>query len=205
MTLTAPRKIGPLAGSTVLPALPPSMRSLTIAGCVCGVLALFILPVVFAPLGMILGVAALAKGRAENGMAVIVLAAVCGYYGLTNSLHFLNLTSTSDIVDLLRSAPPPPSPIDNSWRVVSLQTRVTTPNDVDPVCSWKLEVKNDSAQPKIFRGSIEFQDEHGMKVSEDRVDGYTVAPGTIGVFTGSVVVKSKIRIARAVPQIAIGG
>jgi hypothetical protein len=154
---------------------------------------------------MVFGAAALAKGRAENGIAVIVLAAVCGYYGITNSLHFFNLWTAADVVDLLRSAPPPPSPIDNNWHVVSLQTRVTSTSDVDPICSWRLEVKNDSAQPKLFHGSIEFQDEHGVKISEDHVAGYTVAPGTVGVFTGSLAVKSKIKIARAVPQIVIGG
>jgi hypothetical protein len=181
------------------------MKSLTIAGCVCGVLALFFLPIVFAPLGMIFGAAALAKGRAENGLAVIVLAAVCGYYGFTSSLHPLDFISTAEIVSYLRSDPAPIAvATDGSWHVVSLQSHVAT-NDVDPVCSWKLQIKNDSPRPATFHGTVEFQDDHGVKIAEDRVDGYPVAPGAVGVFTGSVVVKSKTKIARAVPQIAIGG
>jgi hypothetical protein len=180
------------------------MRSLTIAGCICGGLALFILPAVFAPLGLIFGVAALAKGRAENGLAVIVLALVCGYYGFTNSLHFMNLWTAGDIVDMLRSAPPPPAAGDTNFHVVSLQTRVTNSDEVDPVCAWRLEVKNDSKQIATYRGVIEFQDEHGAKISEDHVQGYPVAPGATGVFTGELSLKTKARIARAVPQISVG-
>lgn len=181
------------------------MKSLTIAGCVCGIIALFFLPILFAPLGMIFGVVALAKGRVENGLAVVVLAGVCGYYGMTNSLHILDYWSTAQIVDYLRSAPPPaPAGADN-FHVVSLQTRVSNATDVDPVCSWRLEVKNDSPKPATFHGTISFQDDHGVTISEDHVSSYTVAPGTVGVVTGSLVVKSKTRIARAVPQIAMSG
>ncbi len=181
------------------------MRSLTIAGCIFGVLALFFLPVIFAPLGMVFGVAALAKGRAENGLAVIVLAAVCGYYGFTNSLHIMNLWTTADVVNMLRPASPTVAVGDNNFHVVSLQTRVTNTDEVDPICNWRLEVKNDSHQQATFHGVIEFQDEHGVKISEDRVTGYPVAAGTVGVFTGSLPVKSKTKIARAIPQITVGG
>jgi hypothetical protein len=205
---TAPRTTcAPLAGNTLVPAgypsaLRPSMKSLTIAGCVCGLLALVVFPIIFAPLGMILGVAALAKGRAENGVAVIILAGVCGYYGMTNSLHFMDSLTTTAIADLLRSAPAPlPTGADN-FHVVSLQTRVTTSDD-DPICSWRLEIKNDSAKPATFHGTISFEDDHGVAISEDHVNSYPVPPGTVGVVTGSLVVKSKTKIARAVPQIAM--
>ncbi len=180
------------------------MRSLTIAGCICGVLSLFVLPIIFAPLGMILGAAALAKGRVENGLAVIILAGVCGYYGVTSSLHFMNIWTAGDILNVLKTEAPPLAQAEGSWHVVSLQTHVNTSDD-DPVCSWKMEIKNDSALPATFHGSIEFQDDHGMKISEDQVNSYRVAPGTVGVLTGSVVVKSKTKIARAVPQITAGG
>ncbi len=211
MMSTAPRtNCAPLAGNSDVPAvfktaLRPSMRSLTIAGCIFGVLALFFLPVIFAPLGMVFGVAALAKGRAENGLAVIVLAAVCGYYGFTNSLHIMNLWTTADVVNMLRPASPTVAVGDNNFHVVSLQTRVTNTDEVDPICNWRLEVKNDSHQQATFHGVIEFQDEHGVKISEDRVTGYPVAAGTVGVFTGSLPVKSKTKIARAIPQITVGG
>ncbi len=182
------------------------MRSLTIAGCIFALLALFFFPIAFALLAIVLGVATLAKGKVEHGLAVIVLAAACGYYGITSSLHPLDgLWTPSEIVALVKQARQPASVASGeNWHVVSLQTRVDNTADVDPVCSWKLEIKNDSTQPATFHGLIEFQDAHGVKVSEDRVEGAQVGAGAVGVFTGSLVVKGKTKIARAVPQIAVG-
>ena len=163
------------------------MSSLTIAGCVCGLLALFVLPWLFAPVGLLLGVVALTKGRVENGIAVIVLAGACGYYGVSQS-------GTKPAVGAGAA----------DWSIVSLETQMITSSNADPVCSWKLVVKNDSAQPAVFHGSIEFQDAHGVKVSQDQVEGAAVGSGSVGVFTGSLTIKSRTKVARAVPQISAG-
>ena len=92
--------------------------------------------------------------------------------------------------------------------MVSLQTRVTKTSDARSLCSWKLIVRNDSSRPAIFHGSIVFQDAHGTNVSADNVNvsGSTqVAAASEGVFTGSQVISSDKKVARAVPNISKGG
>ncbi len=182
------------------------MSSLTIAGCVCGLLALFVLPWLFAPVGLLLGVVALTKGRVENGLAVIVLAGACGYYGVSAPANFIDeLWSSVDLKTVLKPETKSAAASAADWSIVSLETQMITSGDADPVCSWKLVVKNDSAQPAVFHGSIEFQDAHGIKVSQDQVEGTAVGPGSLGVFTGSLTIKSRTKVARAVPQISVGG
>jgi hypothetical protein len=182
------------------------MSSLTIAGCVCGLLALFLLPWLFAPVGLLLGVVALTKGRVENGLAVIVLAGACGYYGVSAPANFIDeMWSSVDLRTVLKPGPKPVAASAANWSIVSLETQMIKSGDADPVCSWKLVVKNDSAQPAVFHGSIEFQDAHGIKVSQDRVEGAAVGPGSLGVFTGSLTIKSRTKVARAVPQISDRG
>jgi hypothetical protein len=181
------------------------MSSLTILGSVCGLLALFLLPGLFAPLGMLMGVISLLKGRMENGLAVIVLAGVCGYYGSTTSVSLVrDYIGSVDAASLLN--PTSPTKVDRdktNWHVVSLETHMTS-NDADPVYAWKLVVKNDSMKPEMFRGAIEFQDGKGAKVTEQPVEGYQVAAGAVGIFTGEVAIKGQ-KVARAVPQISAGG
>lgn len=181
------------------------MSSLTIVGSVFSLLALILLPGLFAPLGMLMGVVSLLKGRMENGVAVIVLAGVCGYYGSTTSLSLVrDYIGSVDAASLLSPTKPTEAPQDDTtWQVVSLETHQTS-NDADPVYAWKLVVKNDSLKPAVFRGTIEFQDGKGVKVTEQPVQGYQVEAGAVGVFTGSIAVKGQ-KIARAVPQVSAGG
>ena len=179
------------------------MKSVTIAGGICALVALAFLPAGFGVLGMLLGVMTLAKGRADHGLAVIVLAAVCGYYGMASSLTFWGKVPVQHwFAEAIAPAPAIGTP---HWQILSLETRVTKTSDTDPVCSWKLTVKNDSLQSGLFQGSIEFQDNNGIKLAEDTVQGTQVAAGTIGVFTGSVAIKTSKRVARAVPQIPNSG
>jgi hypothetical protein len=154
---------------------------------------------------MLMGVISLLKGRMENGLAVIVLAGVCGYYGSTTSVSLVRgYIGSVDAASLLSPTKPTQArPDDTSWQVVSMETRITS-NDVDPVYAWKLVVKNESMKPETFRGMIEFQDGNGAKVTEQPVDGYRVAAGAVGVFTGSIAIKGP-KVARAVPQIEAGG
>jgi len=186
-----------------------TMSSLTIAGFLFGLVSLFFLPVVFAPLGMGLGVVTLLKGRAENGLAVIVIAAVCGYFGFASTLPLDNPWNTESVrtVESWFNNSPPVAvlPANDVWQVVSLESHVSQDGDDDPVCSWRLVVKNNSQQPTTFHGTIDLQDSQGVSVVQDPIQGYSVAPGALGIFTGSTPIRSKTRIARAVPQIPSGG
>jgi hypothetical protein len=181
------------------------MSSLTIIGSVFSLLALIFLPGLFAPLGMLMGVVSLLKGRMENGVAVIVLAGACGYYGATSSTSLVrDYIGSVDAASLL--SPAKPTQVvqdDTTWQVVSLETHMTSKDD-DPVYDWKLVVKNDSMKPATFHGAIEFQDGKGAKVTEQPVQGYQVEAGTVGIFTGSISIKGP-KIARVVPEISAGG
>jgi hypothetical protein len=181
------------------------MSSLTIVGSVFSLLALVLLPGLFAPLGMLMGIISLLKGRMENGVAVIVLAGVCGYYGSTTSMSFMrDYIGSVDAASLLSPTKPNRNVVDDTnWKVVSLETHMTS-DDADPIYAWKLVVKNDSMKPATFRGAIEFQDGKGAKVTQQPVKGYEVAAGAVGVFTGSIAIKGP-KVARAVPQITAGG
>jgi hypothetical protein len=178
------------------------MKSLTIFGCVCALLSLVWFSIGFALLAMTIGVVSLLKGRVENGLAVIVLAGACGFYGVSH-----NVMPTDDLWDAMKlgtlmhqPTQPDTTASATDWRVISLQTRVTA-TDSAPVCTWKLQVRNDSLHPAVFHGAIEFQDAHGATVSQDRVEGMQVQAGAVAVFTGSVAVNGGKKIARAVPQI----
>lgn len=181
------------------------MKSMTILGCVCAFLSLVWFPPGFALLAMIIGVVGLLKGRVENGLAVIALAGTCGFYGMSHRVLLAD-----DLVDSMKSGigieqltqPAPHSPDD--WRIVSLQTQVST-TAPEPVCTWRLQVRNDSLHPAVFHGTIAFQDAHGAVVSQDRVEGNQVAAGAVAVFTGSTVIKDSRKIARAVPQVVDPG
>ena len=186
-----------------------TMSSLTLAGLFCGALSLVFLPVVFAPLGMAMGVVTLLKGRLENGFAVIAIAAICGYHGFASSLPLDNPWNTESVrtVESWFDNSPPVAvlPANGVWQVLSLESGVTQTSDDDPVCSWRLVVKNNSLQPATFHGTIDLQDAGGATIAQEPVQGYSVAPGALGIFTGSTPIRSKTRVARAVPQIASGG
>lgn len=177
------------------------MKTLTIIGCVCALTALAFVPAVFAPLAMVMGAVTLTKGKVEHGVAVIVLAGACGYYSLA---AWMPLTGFPEMVPIqadFEASPqlPPGSPRD--WRLLSLQTRMISDNDDQPVYAWKLVVRNEGLQPAVFHGSIQFQDPRGVTLVQGRVDGYQVPAGMVGVFTGSMPLNSRGRVARAVPQI----
>jgi len=182
------------------------MKSLTILGCVCAVLSLVWFSAGFALLAMVIGVVSLLKGRVENGLAVVILAGACGYYGISHNVLLADDLWESMKLGALIQRPVQPVAASTAadWRVVSLETRVTT-TDAAPVCSWRLQVRNESQHPSAFHGTIEFQDAHGAAVSQDRVDGRQVAAGGVAEFTGSKVIQSGKKIARAVPQIVNPG
>jgi hypothetical protein len=183
------------------------MKSLTITGCVLALISLYFLPPIFALLAMAVGVITLLKGRLENGVAVIVLAGACGYYGMAKAMPLDDFSLKASVQSVKAMFGPETQPVlvaTPEWHVVSLETHVATV-DADPVCTWKLVVRNDSLQPAVFHGVIEFQDSRGVKVSQDRVEGPEIPAGMVGTFEGSLTVPSGTHIARAVPQLSVGG
>jgi hypothetical protein len=180
------------------------MRTLTIGGFVFALVALVTLPVPFTLLAMTMGLIVLAKGKLANGSAVIMVAGVCGYCALhawkpLDTFHEVNPLET-----MVEPAPQLPPAGHNDWRLLSLEARTVGQAD-GPVCEWKLVVRNESFQPQVYRGSLEFQDPRGTVVTEGRVESYKVPAGTVAVLTGSLPLRNGVRVARVVPQISAGG
>ena len=178
------------------------MKTLPIVGCICAMLALVFLPAVFALLAMIIGVVTLTTGKMEHGLSLIVLAGVCGYYTMASWKPLDGFPETVPIEASFVTDPGLPPATPNDWRLLSLQTRLVSTNNEQPVYAWKLVVRNESFQPEVFHGAIQFQDPRGVTLVVGQVQGYEVPAGTIGVFTGSMVLNGRGRVARAVPQIA---
>lgn len=177
------------------------MKTLTIFGCICATAALVFLPAVFAPLAMLIGVLTLTRGKLEHGVVVIVLAGACGYYAMAGWMPLSGFPETVPIEASFENSPqlPPASPSD--WRLLSLQTRMVSNNDERPVYAWKLVVRNEGLQPAMFHGSLQFQDPSGVTLVQGKVEGYEVPAGTVGVFTGSLPLNSRGRVARVVPHL----
>ena len=178
------------------------MKTITFAGCISAMLALAIWPGPFTLLAIAMGVVLLAKGKWEHGFAVVILAGGCGYYAMSSWMPLGGSVEAAPIKALLNNTQQPATPPD--WRVLSLDSRVIN-QDGGPTCEWKLEVRNESLQAAMFRGSLQFQDSHGVTVSESRIAGYKVAAGAVAVFTGSLPLDHGLRVARVVPQIGDGG
>src|SRR5579863_7798874 len=177
-----------------------TMKTLTILGCICATVALVFLPAVFAPLAMLIGALTLTREKWEHGAAVIVLAGACGYYSMSTWMPLNGFPETVPIEASFENPPqlPPASPSD--WHLLSLQTRMISNNDDQPVYAWKLVVRNEGLQPAVFHGSLQFQDPRGVTLVQGKVEGYEVPAGTVGVFTGSMPLNSRGRVARVVPQ-----
>jgi len=189
------------------------MKSFITVGCVSALLGLIFFPPL-AVIGMICGVLLLARNRLNIGAAILVIAAAAGYLGMVLDLPYGDIV-WRNVSHAVWSASQPQSETTSKsavnsqdWHIVSLQTKVTKTDGPYSLCSWKLVVRNDSAQPAIFHGSIEFQDARGVKVLADKVNvnGSTqVAAESDGVFTGSQLISSQKKVARAVPNIEKGG
>ncbi len=91
-----------------------------------------------------------------------------------------------------------------SWRVVSIESRITSSDDVQTKYAWKLTVRNDSGEPAVFSGPIEFQDADGFIVDSDYALDLQVAPASDGVFTGYALMKTEDarKVARTVANIS---
>jgi len=188
------------------------MNSFITIGCVSALLGLIFFPPL-AVVGMICGVLLLARNRLNIGVTILVIAAAAGYLGMVLDLPYgeivwRNVSHAAWYATQPQSqAQTAPTALNShDWHIVSLETRVTKADGPYSLCSWKLVVRNDSSQPATFHGSIEFQDAKGVKVLADNVNGSTeVAGDSEGVFTGSQMISSKKKVARAVPNIEKGG
>jgi len=181
------------------------MRTLTIGGCICAIVALVFLPVVFVPAAATMGLVVLAKGKWANGVAVILLAAGCGYCALASWKPLDTFKEANPIKTMLITPDPQLPPGTKDWRLLSLEAHTVNVSDHDPVCEWKLVVRNESLQPEVFRGELQFEDARGTVVTEGHVESYKVPAGTVAIISGSLPLKNGVHVARVVPQLSIGG
>ena len=184
------------------------MKSLTTIACISALLALFCFPVL-AVLGLICGLVIFVRGKAAQGMALLIVSAVCGGVGMMLDLpygeHVLQMiTNTTRMAAAEANTKSATAP---TWTVVALDSKVSKPNHGQSVCEWKLVVRNDSQQVAVYRGTVEFQDAKGTKLFEATVnpDGTQVAPQAEGTFSGSAKVSADQPVARAVPKIVLAG
>ncbi|HTA23028.1 MAG TPA: hypothetical protein VK763_05805 [Terriglobales bacterium] len=101
---------------------------------------------------------------------------------------------------IIATAPPA-----EDWHVVSLETRIIDANSQYKTYSWKLTVKNESAFPAVFYGSVEFQDADGFKLEDDfvNVDRNIQVPATSeGVFTGTRIIDNATIVAHEIAKIS---
>ena len=180
------------------------MKTLTIAGCIFACLSLCFWPAPFTMLAMAMGIVLLAKGKWEHGLAVVIFAGTCGYYAMSSWMPLGGAVQAAPLKVMMidNSTQQPVSPQD--WRVLSLESRVIN-KDEGPVCEWKLVVRNESLQPAMFLGSLQFQDNRGTTLTEGRIAGYKVSAGAVATFEGSLPLEHGIRVSRVVPQIGVGG
>jgi hypothetical protein len=94
--------------------------------------------------------------------------------------------------------------VKQDWHVVSIESRITESNQVYTEYSWKLVVQNDSTNPAVFYGTVEFQDADGFKLDDDEVNfnrSVQVAPSSQGVFTGSKYIEVPKKVSKTVAKI----
>jgi hypothetical protein len=68
-------------------------RRWSIAGIICGVLAIVLIPIVLGPLGVILGIVGLVKGDRALGVVAIIVGIVGLVLGLVLSAFVISLTN----------------------------------------------------------------------------------------------------------------
>jgi hypothetical protein len=103
------------------------------------------------------------------------------------------------------STRPPQHERKQDWHVISIESRITESNQVYTEYSWKLVVKNDSTEPAVFYGTVEFQDADGFKLDDDEVNlnrSAEVAPASEGVFTGSKYIGLTKKVAKTIAKIS---
>jgi hypothetical protein len=160
------------------------MKNLLIAGYVCSLVALGVLPPAFGLAGLVVGIVVLARGRVGHGIAIIVLAVTCGLVGTyTGYIGWSNLGWNSVS---LQSTSSKQEPLAMDWRVVSVQGGITQQNDVYAEFAWKVTIRNESSAPGDFVGEVHFLDNDGFEVSNDVVnlDDVLIGANTEGTFTG---------------------
>ncbi len=170
------------------------MKTLLIAGYVCALVALIFLPPAFALAAIVIGVIVLARGRIGNGIAIIVIGAVCGYYGLFFGdaiWRTLNNPRSSSSQSSSTVAPSLPAPMTQDWHVVSIDGRITESDETQTRYAWKLIIRNDSTEPAVFDGKVEFQDADGFIVETDSDWDMQVPAESDATFTGYALMSTQ--------------
>jgi len=181
------------------------MKSLLTAGYLCALVALFFVPPAFGIAALVIGIIVLAKGRVGHGIALIVIAVTCGFAGMyigwmgLGNLLFLLLPPASQSTQSLVTRP-----ATQDWHVVSIEGRITESDEAQSRYAWKLRIRNDSAQPAVFSGEVDFQDADGFIVSMDNALNMQVSGEGEGVFTGYTLMHTKDaqKVVRTVAKIS---
>ena len=178
--------------------------SLLIAGYTCALVALLFLPSAFALAGFVIGIIVLIRGRVGHGVALIVLATTCGYVGMYFGTVVWNSLVTPNTAPYQSQRSSVSRPFATDWHVVSIESRVTESNNVWSKYAWKLTIRNDSAEPAVFSGEIEFQDSDGFIVDSDTAVNMRVEGSSEGVFTGYDLIKAEStgKVVRTVAKIS---
>lgn len=105
-----------------------------------------------------------------------------------------------------QAGPPRSGPSPSGWQIVSIESRVTETNNVWSRYAWKLTLRNESQQPSVFGGTIEFQDRDGFIVDTSRADNLVVPAGSEQVFTGFALIRAAVagNVARTVAKVGKG-
>jgi hypothetical protein len=128
-------------------------------------------------------------------------------YGLP---QYVGFHSQPDNASAAKSSPAraevPTTPSEKDWRIASVDTRVTESNNVWSKYAWKLTLRNDSDQPQVFRGTIEFQDSDGFIVDTGNANDMLVPAKSEQVFTGYALIRAEVagKVARTVAKIGKG-
>ena len=128
-------------------------------------------------------------------------------YGLPQYLGFYSQADNAPATS--KSTPRtevPTPPTEQDWRIVSVDTRVTESNTVWSKYAWKLTLQNDSDQPHVFRGTIEFQDSDGFIVDTGSANDMFVPAKSEQVFTGYALIRAEVagKVAGTVAKIGKG-
>jgi len=160
------------------------MGKLLTAGYMCAFASLGFFPLPLALAGVVIGIMVLSRERLGHGIALIVLSVLCGYIGMSWSTAVWNRVLLPQTTTSTDSAELP-------WHVVSIESRITSADDVQTKYAWKLTIRNDSRQPAVFSGPIEFQDADGFIVDQDIALDLKVRGTSSGVFTGYALMRTE--------------
>lgn len=103
------------------------------------------------------------------------------------------------------SVRPSPAP-ERKLEIIDIQTRVTESNPSWSKYAWRLTVKNQSSSLVMFDAIIEFQDEDGFVIDEDRAYDLSILGGQRETFTGYALIDASVadNVAKITAKVSYG-